>query len=80
MQKIAISKFKARCLGILERVRRTRKAVLVTKFGEPVAQVVPPPVAARPKSWIGALANTGRIHADIVSPASDQADWEVLGS
>jgi prevent-host-death family protein len=80
MEKIAISKFKARCLGILERVRRTRKPVLVTKFGEPVAEVAPPPVAARPKSWIGGLANTGRIRGDIVSPASDQADWEVRGS
>ncbi len=80
MQKVAISKFKASCLEILKRVRRTRKPVLVTKFGEPVAEVVPPPLAARPRSWIGALASTGRIHQDIVSPASDEADWEALGS
>lgn len=80
MQKIAISKFKASCLEILKRVRRTRKPVLVTKFGEPVAQVLPPPLAPRPRSWIGALAHTGQIRQDIVSPAADEADWEALGS
>ncbi len=79
-EEIAISKFKATCLAILERVRRTRKPVLVTRFGEPVAEVVPLPVAARPKTWIGVLANTGRIRGDIVAPASDAGDWEVLGS
>lgn len=80
MQKIAVSKFKATCLAVLERVRRTRKPVLVTKRGEPVAEVVPPPVSARPRSWIGALAGTGRTCGDIVAPASEKADWEALGS
>ncbi len=80
MQRIAISKFKATCLRVLERVRRTRKPVLITKFGQPVAQVIPPPVPARPKAWIGALAGTGRIQGDIIAPASEERDWEVLGS
>ncbi len=64
MQRIAISKFKATCLGVLERVRRTRKPVLITRFGQPVAQVIPPPVPSQPKAWIGALAGTGRIQGD----------------
>ncbi len=80
MEKIAISKFKARCLAILEQVGRTRNPVLITRFGEPVAQVVPPPLAPRPKSWLGDLANTGQILGDIVAPASDKSDWEVLQS
>ncbi|MEK7407693.1 MAG: type II toxin-antitoxin system prevent-host-death family antitoxin [Acidobacteriota bacterium] len=80
MEQIAISKFKATCLGVLERVRRTRKPVLVTRFGEPVAAVVPPPPPARPKRWLGAMAGTGRICGDIVAPAGDAGDWEVLGS
>jgi antitoxin (DNA-binding transcriptional repressor) of toxin-antitoxin stability system len=78
MEEIAISKFKATCLAVLERVRRTRKAILVTKFGEPVAEVAPPPPAAPPKRWLGALAQSGRITGDIVAPASDEGDWEAL--
>ena len=39
MEKIAISKFKATCLAVLERVRRTKKPILITRFGQPVAEV-----------------------------------------
>ena len=80
MEKIAISKFKATCLGVLDRVRRTRKPILVTKFGKPVAEVVPASTPAAPKDWIGGLVGTGRIVGDIVSPASEARDWEVLES
>jgi prevent-host-death family protein len=78
MEEIAISKFKATCLAVLKRVRRTRKPLLVTRFGEPVAQVAPPPPAPRPKRWLGDLAGTGRILGDVVAPASNEDDWEVL--
>ena len=43
MEEIAISKFKATCLGVLEEVRKTRKPIVVTRHGKPVAQVCPPP-------------------------------------
>jgi len=78
MEEIAISKFKATCLAVLERVRRTREPVLVTRFGEPIAEVVPPSPGPRPKSWLGAMAGTGHITGDIVAPASAEEDWDVL--
>jgi len=80
VEEIAISKFKATCLGVLESVRRTRKPVLVTRFGEPVAQVIPPPPPKASKRRLGAMAGTGRILGDIVAPAADEADWGVLRS
>ena len=80
MEEIAISKFKATCLAVLEQVRRTRKPVLVTRFGEPVAEVVPPSGPPRPKDWLGVMASTGEIRGDIVSPAASEQDWEVLDS
>ncbi|MBI4875477.1 MAG: type II toxin-antitoxin system Phd/YefM family antitoxin [Acidobacteria bacterium] len=70
MERIAISSFKATCLAVLERVRKTRKPVLVTGFGVPVAETVPPSAPERPAGWLGALAGTGRITGDIVSSAS----------
>ena len=78
MDRIAISKFKARCLAVLERVRRTRKPVLITRFGEPVAEVVPPSIPSRPEGWIGSMSESGRIAGDIVSPATEEAQWETL--
>lgn len=41
METISISKFKATCLAVLERVRKTGEPVQVTKFGKPVAEIVP---------------------------------------
>jgi prevent-host-death family protein len=78
MEEIAISKFKATCLAVVERVRRTKKPVLITRFGEPVAELVPPPPAPKTEDWLGSLAGTGRIVGDIVKPASEESDWEVL--
>lgn len=80
METMAISAFKATCLAVLERVRKTRKPVLVTRFGEPVAEVVPPPVQPRPARWMGSMAATASVVADIVSPASSPEDWEALAA
>ena len=78
MEEIAISKFKATCLAVLERVRKTGKPVLVTRFGEPVAEITPPPVPEKPTRSLGSMQGTAHILGDIVSPASDEEDWEVL--
>ena len=77
MQEIAISEFKAKCLAVLERVRST-KPIRVTRFGKPVAEVVPPTVVEKRSSWIGSMKNSMRIKGDIVSPATDEDEWEVL--
>jgi prevent-host-death family protein len=80
MEEIAISKFKATCLAVLERVRKTRKPIRVTRFGEPVAEVVPPTAKPKKKQWMGSMEGTGQIVGDIISPANDEEDWEVLNS
>ena len=75
MKEIAISKFKATCLGVVEEVRRTGKPVRITKFGQPVAEVVPakPP---RKKSWIGCMKGTFEVHGDIVGPIRAFDNWD----
>jgi prevent-host-death family protein len=77
MEEIAISKFKATCLEVLERVRRTRKPVMVTRFGKPVAEVVAPSAPIRKGGRLGSMAGSVKTLGDIVGPASDPDDWEV---
>ncbi len=77
---MAISKFKAECLAVLERVRRSRVPILVTRFGEPVAEVVPPRPELQPVRRLGCMKGTGRIVGDIVAPAADEEEWEALRS
>ena len=67
MREIAISKFKATCLAVLEDVQKTRRPIRVTKFGKPVAEVVPLKPEPR-KSWLGCMAGTADILGDIVGP------------
>jgi hypothetical protein len=59
-----------------ERDRKTKKPVEV--IGESVAEIVPPTAPQHPRSWLGAMADSGIITGDIVSPASDEQDWDVL--
>lgn len=43
---ISISEFKATCLAVLERVRRTGASIVVTKRGVPVAEINSPSLAS----------------------------------
>ena len=71
MTSIAAGEFKARCLQLLDDVANSRKPLVITKFGKPVATLVPmpPPVKLR-----GALMGTVLYEGDIVSPLEN--DWE----
>lgn len=78
MQEVAISEFKAKCLALLEQVRRTRQPLRITRFGKPIAEVVPPTTVIDRKKWFESMRDTFEIHGDIVSPANDEDEWEVL--
>jgi len=69
-ETVNISAFRATCLARLDRVKRTGRPPLITRKGEPVAQVNPPPPTQPKASWLGTMQTTGRIVADIVSPAT----------
>ena len=73
-QEIAVSKFKVTCLAVIEEVRRTRRPIRVTRFGKPVAEVVP--VSAAPKqSWLGCMRDSLEISGDIVRPVGAFDKW-----
>lgn len=78
MEQISISEFKAKCLTIVDRVNKTKKPVLITRRGKPVAEVIP---AAPPKDnmdWIGSMRGKMEIVGDIVGPIIDLDDIEAL--
>ena len=78
METMAISKFKATCLATLERVRRTGRPLRVTRFGKPVADIVPPSPERPESEWLGALRGTLELRGDIVAPSSELVEWESL--
>ena len=78
MEEIAISEFKAKCLALLERVRKTNRPIRITRFGKPVAEVVPPSPVAEPGDWLGSMSDTMEIVGDIVSPVVEESDLEAL--
>jgi prevent-host-death family protein len=77
MKEFSISEFKAKCLALLKQVQKTKQPILITRFGRPVAEVVPPSPAAR-KDWMGSMKDIVEITGDFVSPATEERDWEAL--
>ncbi|MGD2115603.1 MAG: type II toxin-antitoxin system Phd/YefM family antitoxin [Acidobacteriota bacterium] len=78
METIAISKFKATCLALLDRVKKTGQPLVITRRGEPIAQVIPPePPESPEEDTFACMAGTFEIVGDIVEPLGED-DWEVL--
>ena len=75
---ISISQFKATCLAVLDKVKRTGRPVLVTRHGKPIALIDPPPPPERKTSWLGSYRSEGKIVGDIVSPACGEDEWGVF--
>ena len=78
MEEISISQFKAKCLAVLEQVRKTRKPIRITRHGKPVAEVVPPATAVDREAWLASMKGSVKILGDIVAPANDPDEWEAL--
>ena len=75
MEDIAISKFKATCLAVLEQVRKTGQPIRVTRFGQPIAEIFPPGSLRAPRRF-GARIRSGAILGDITGPISDESEWD----
>jgi prevent-host-death family protein len=78
MIEVAISEFKAKCLALLEEVRRTRQPIRITRHGKPIAEVVPPSPVEDRSAWMGSMKGKMEILGDIISPAADEDEWEAL--
>jgi len=76
MKEVAVSEFKAKCLGLIEEVRKTRKPIRLTRFGKPVAELVPAPPQKPARRRLDSGAGTAEILGDIVGPTGDLDDWD----
>jgi len=65
-------KFKAECLKVMERVRRTRRRVVITKRNVPVAQMVP--IEKKGEELYGKMKGTVHFKGDIIKPIGEEWD------
>ena len=68
--------FKARCLRVMEEVKKYRTTVVITKKGRAVAALVP--TEAPPTDVFGCMAGTARIVGDVEAPVVSIAAWEAV--
>ncbi|MGH6904527.1 MAG: type II toxin-antitoxin system Phd/YefM family antitoxin [Geminicoccaceae bacterium] len=68
--EIPAGEFKARCLKLMDEVRATRRPIVITKRGKPVARLVP--VEEATPSIFGRMRGTVTIHGDIVGPTGEE--------
>lgn len=75
MSDVSISEFKAKCLGLIEQVRKTRQPLRITRHGRPVAELIPAG-PDRKRNFLGGMVGTGKIVGDIISPIIDLDEFE----
>jgi prevent-host-death family protein len=78
IQEIAISKFKDKCLSLLQQVSKTKAPLRVTRRGKAIADVIPASSNGDERSWIGSLSGSVEIVGDVVSPVFDVEANEAL--
>ena len=72
------SKFKAKCLSLLQEVSKTGTPLRVTRRGKAIADVIPACLEEDGKIWIGSLPGSVEIVGDFVSPVIDMETIEAL--
>jgi prevent-host-death family protein len=62
----------------LDRVSRGREEIVVTRYGKPVAKLVPVDAdeSGQPRSIFGMLRGSAVVHGDIISPIDEVWDAE----
>jgi prevent-host-death family protein len=71
-KQLGAGEFKAKCLGLLDEVQKHRTEIVITKYGKPVAKLVP--IEEVPQSIFGNMKGSVVFMDDIVSPID--AEWD----
>lgn len=73
--RVSASEFKTHCLSLMDWVKQTREEITVTKYGRPVAKLVP--VTAEDEPIFGYLKGAVSGYDDLISPVEER--WEANG-
>ena len=73
MKTVAITKFKAQCLALLDQVAKSGQPLVVTKRGKPLARIVP---TVGDEAWVqDSLRGSVTIVGDIMGPVVPRSRW-----
>jgi len=67
--------FKAKCLKLMEEVALYGEPLVITKYGKPIAKLVPY-VEEKPKGSFGLLKGSVTIKGDIIGPTGEEWNAE----
>lgn len=73
--QITVTQFKAKCLGIIEKVEREKCRVVISRHGRPAAELVPVRGPVADTFW-GRAADRTTILGDLIS---SEEDWDAEG-
>lgn len=76
MRTMPAGEFKARCLRVMDEVKKYRTPVVITKKGRAVAKLVPADTPA--PDVFGCMAGTARIVGDVEAPVLAAAAWDAV--
>ena len=71
--KMPAGQFKAQCLKLMDQVRETHESIVITKFGKPVAKLVPVEEKSR-ESLFGFLRDSAMIKSDLTASTGERWD------
>jgi prevent-host-death family protein len=75
-QFIKATEFEAKCLAVLDEVARTGEGVVITKDGQPIADLVPHQQEQKKPNARGIWKDKVIIKGDIISPLD--VEWDAL--
>ena len=64
--------FKAKCLHLLDEVQRSRKEIVITKRGRPVARLLPAEEDA--PALFGRMKDSAELRDDLIAPTGEKWD------
>ena len=69
---IKAGEFKSKCLKIMDKVKKTKRRIIITKRNKPVAQLLP--IEEKAVAAYGCMKGTIEILGDIISPIDEVWD------
>ena len=73
--QVSIENFKTEYLKLIEDAQKFHSEIIITKFGKPIAKIIPMSNEQSKRSLFGYMKDSVIIHRDILEPTGES--WEV---